>query len=87
MKKFKKYGYKVLVSHGEEFIKIHLSIKKVFDELLSNGIIIYELGAVEPNPRHTIVNKDVTLCKGGPSDFPILKRKTKYLSRDIFQMF
>lgn len=58
-----KYGDKVLVAHGGEFIKNSPLYGKVIDELKSNGIAVYELGAVEPNPRHTTVNKGVAICK------------------------
>lgn len=59
----RKYGDKVLVAHGGEFIKNSPLYGKVLDELKSNGITVYELGAVEPNPRHTTVNKGVAICK------------------------
>lgn len=58
-----KYGDKVLVAHGGEFIKNSPLYQKVIDELESNHITVYELGAVEPNPRHTTVNKGVAMCK------------------------
>lgn len=58
-----KYGQKVLIAHGGEFIKNSSLYGKVIDELQSNGITVYELGAVEPNPRHTTVNKGVAMCK------------------------
>lgn len=58
-----KYGDKVLVAHGGEFIKNSPLYTKVIQELESNGITVYELGAVEPNPRHTTVNRGVAMCK------------------------
>lgn len=58
-----KYGDKVLVAHGGEFIKNSPLYTKVIHELESNGITVYELGAVEPNPRHTTVNRGVAMCK------------------------
>ena len=58
-----KYGNKILVAHGGEFIKNSPLYKNVIDELQSNGITVYELGAVEPNPRHTTVNKGVLICR------------------------
>lgn len=58
-----KYGDKVLIAHGGDFIKNSSLYSKVISELKSNNIKIYELGAVEPNPRHTTVNKGVALCK------------------------
>ena len=58
-----KYGHKILIAHGGDFIKNSSLYGKVIDELQSNGITVYELGAVEPNPRHTTVNKGVAMCK------------------------
>lgn len=58
-----KYGDKILVAHGGDYIKNSPLYKNVIDELQSNGITVYELGAVEPNPRHTTVNKGVLICR------------------------
>ncbi|WP_317317201.1 iron-containing alcohol dehydrogenase [Longibaculum muris] len=58
-----KYGNKVLIAHGGNFIKNSSLYQKVIDELESNHIQVFELGAVEPNPRHTTVNKGVKICK------------------------
>lgn len=58
-----KYGDKVLVAHGGDFIKNSLLYQNVIDELKSNNIQVFELGAVEPNPRHTTVNNGVAICK------------------------
>ena len=59
----KKYGDKVLLVYGgHSFISSPL-YKKVCNELRENQIEIYELGSVEPNPRHTTVNSGVAICK------------------------
>ena len=58
-----KYGDKVLVAHGGKFIKESPLYQKVMKELQANGIEVYELGEVEPNPRHTTVNRGVAICK------------------------
>lgn len=58
-----KYGNKVLVAHGGDFIKNSPLYKNVIQELKMNGIEVFELGAVEPNPRHTTVNKGAKICK------------------------
>jgi len=52
-----------LIAHGGYFIKNSPLYKNVIDELQSNGITVYELGEVEPNPRHTTVNKGVFMYK------------------------
>jgi len=36
---------------------------KVMKELKDNHVEVYELAGVEPNPRHTTVNKGAKLCK------------------------
>ncbi len=58
-----KYGDKVLIGHGGDFIKNSPLYQNVINELESNGIKVFELGAVEPNPRHTTVNRGVAICK------------------------
>ena len=58
-----KYGQKVLVAHGGEFIKKSPLYQNVINELESNHIEVFELGEVEPNPRHTTVNSGVAICK------------------------
>lgn len=58
-----KYGDKVLVAHGGTFIYQSPLYEKVIKELKDHGIQVFELGAIEPNPRHTTVNRGVALCK------------------------
>ena len=58
-----KYGDKIMVAHGGEYIKNSPLYSNVINELESNGIQVFELGAVEPNPRHTTVNRGVAMCK------------------------
>lgn len=57
------YGDKVLIAHGGDFIKNSSLYTDVMNELTSHHIQVFELGAVEPNPRHTTVNKGVKICK------------------------
>ncbi len=58
-----KYGDKVLVAVGGKYIKTTSLYQRVLDELKTNGIEVFELGSVEPNPRHTTVNRGVKICK------------------------
>lgn len=58
-----KYGQKVLIAHGGEYIKNSPLYDNVIKELKNNHIEVFELGAVEPNPRHTTVNRGVKICK------------------------
>ncbi|MCD7775339.1 MAG: iron-containing alcohol dehydrogenase [Clostridiales bacterium] len=57
------FGKKVLLVYGGG------SIKKngLYDEIVSlakeNGIELFELSGVEPNPRHSTVNKGAAICK------------------------
>lgn len=58
-----KYGNKVLLVYGGGSIKKIGLYDKVIHELTSNDIEVFELAGVEPNPRHTTVNKGVSICK------------------------
>lgn len=58
-----KYGNKVLVAYGGTYIRTTPLYDRVINELKDNGIEVFELGSVEPNPRHTTVNKGVKICK------------------------
>lgn len=58
-----KYGDKVLIACGGKFIKNAPLYQNIIDELESNGIQVFELGSIEPNPRHTTVNRGVSICK------------------------
>ena len=58
-----KYGNKVLIADGGEYIKKLPVYQNVINELINHGIEFFELGSVEPNPRHTTVNKGVKICK------------------------
>ena len=58
-----KYGKSVLVVYGGGSIKKIGLYDKVMKELKENNIEVYELAGVEPNPRHTTVNKGAKICK------------------------
>lgn len=58
-----KYGNKVLLAYGGGSIKKTGLYDKVIHELTANNIEVFELSGVEPNPKHTTVNKGVKLCK------------------------
>lgn len=62
------YGTKVLLTYGGHFFKSSPLYDKVKDELYNNGIQVVELGGVEPNPRHTTVNRGVQLCRENDID-------------------
>lgn len=58
-----KNGDSVLLVYGGGSIKKIGLYDKVLTELKENGISVYELGGIEPNPRHTTVNKGVQICR------------------------
>ena len=45
-----RFGDKILIAHGGEFIKTSSLYSRVINELQSHHITVYELGAVEPHP-------------------------------------
>lgn len=59
----KKNGNSVLFVYGGGSIKRTGLYDRVITELKDNNIEVYELGGVEPNPRHTTVNAGTKLCK------------------------
>lgn len=59
----KHYGTRVLLTYGGGSIKKIGLYDKVMDELNKAGLTVFELAGIEPNPRHTTVNKGADLCK------------------------
>ena len=59
----KAYGLRVLFVYGGGSIKRIGLYEKVMKELETNGLTVFELSGVEPNPRHTTVNKGAFICK------------------------
>ena len=58
-----KFGKKVLLVYGGGSIKKIGLYDKVIAELKKADMTIFELAGVEPNPRHTTVNKGAAICK------------------------
>lgn len=58
-----KYDTKVLLATGGKFIKTTTLYTNIINELESNGIQVFELTPIEPNPRHTTVNRGVKICR------------------------
>lgn len=58
-----RYGRKVLLVYGGGSIKRVGLYDKIMDLLHENAIEIVEFFGVEPNPRHTTVNKGAQLCR------------------------
>lgn len=59
----KTYGNRVLVTYGGGSIKKIGLYDKVMDELERAGLTVFELSGIEPNPRHTTVNRGADICK------------------------
>lgn len=57
------YGKKVLLVYGGNSIKASGLYDKIICELNNADMVVYELPGVEPNPRHTTVNKGAVICK------------------------
>lgn len=58
-----KFGKKVLLVYGGGSIKKNGLYDTVTELLKENGLEIFELAGVEPNPRHTTANKGAEICK------------------------
>lgn len=58
-----KFGKKVLLVYGGGSIKKSGLYDTVVNLLKTNGIEIFELSGVEPNPRHSTANKGAQICK------------------------
>ena len=59
----KQYGTRVLLAYGGGSIKTIGLYDKVTEELRRAGLTVFELSGIEPNPRHTTVNKGADICK------------------------
>ena len=59
----KNYGKKVLLAYGGGSIKKIGLYDKVLAELNKAKVKVFELSGIEPNPRHTTVNRGAEICK------------------------
>lgn len=59
----KKYGKRVLLTYGGGSIKKNGLYDKVVAEIQKAGLILFEFGGIEPNPRHTSINAAAEICK------------------------
>ena len=59
----KRYGARVLLTYGGGSIKKIGLYQTIMEELKKSGLTVFELPGVEPNPRHTTVNKGADICK------------------------
>ncbi|WP_294609741.1 iron-containing alcohol dehydrogenase [uncultured Bacteroides sp.] len=59
----KQYGSRVLLTYGGGSIKRIGLYDRIMAVLKETGITVTELSGVEPNPRHTTVNRGADICK------------------------
>jgi len=59
----KKYGTRVMLNYGGGSIKRIGLFDKVKNVLESAGITVFEFGGIEPNPKHTTVNKGIAFAR------------------------
>ena len=59
----KQHGRRVLLTYGSGSIKKNGLYNKIMEELKKAELTVFELSGIEPNPRHTTVNKGAELCK------------------------
>ena len=64
----KQYGKRVLLVYGGGSIKKIGLYEKVLKEMAGAGLEWFELAGVEPNPRHTTVNRGAEICKQNKID-------------------
>lgn len=57
------YGKKVLLTYGGGSVKKSGLFDKIKNVLTENGISVVEFGGIEPNPRHTTVNRGAEICR------------------------
>ncbi len=58
-----KYGRKVLLVYGGGSIKRSGLYDQIVSLIKDNGLELFELSGVEPNPRHTTANRGAAICK------------------------
>ena len=68
-KLIKPYANKVLFHFGGQIIKKSGVYEDVINSLLENQIDFVELGGVKPNPRLSLVNEGIELCRKEKVDF------------------
>lgn len=59
----KQYGTRVLLTYGGGSIKRIGLYDSIISSLNESGFTVFELPGIEPNPRHTTVNKGADICK------------------------
>lgn len=68
-KKVSEYGKKVLLHYGGASLKKFGLYDRIVKNLTDEGIEIFELGGVLPNPRLSLVREGIKICKNNNIDF------------------
>lgn len=63
VREIKRYGNKVLLLYGGGSIKKIGLYQDIVTELKNSDLEVYEFYGIEPNPRHTSINKAIKICK------------------------
>jgi len=58
-----RYGTRILLVHGQGSIKTTRVYDTVMNILKKNHVAVYELSGVQPNPRVTLVQEGIVLCR------------------------
>lgn len=58
-----KHGSRVLLIYGSERLKTTPLYASILDQIKSAGLTLFEMGGVEPNPRHTTVDRAAGICR------------------------
>lgn len=64
-----KYSKKILLHYGQKSIKESGLYDKIVTSLKNEGISFIELSGVKPNPRLTLVNEGIKICRENSIDF------------------
>lgn len=59
----KKFGKRVLLVYGGGSIKSSGLYDRIMEKLEEGNMKVYEISGIEPNPRHTSVNRGASICK------------------------
>ena len=63
LEKLLQFGKKVLLVYGGGSIKKNGLYDRITALANENGIELFELSGVDPNPRHSTVNKGAAICR------------------------
>jgi alcohol dehydrogenase YqhD (iron-dependent ADH family) len=68
-KEILKYGRRVLFHYGGGSIKKSGLYEKIMKSLKNNGLTIFELGGVKPNPFVSLIREGIKICRENDIDF------------------